>query len=138
MEASTIGTLTPSEAYKAVALALRRGRDVPFMAKFLSGLDWAAISEDGSPFAETLLDLLNWTTMAEEGELSGKQYAAKLMSILPTGGTTRYTVTPLAPVATPLLLAQFSLPPQTGSGIGVAQAERLQQRGSAPRLVAKH
>jgi len=127
---SAIGQLTSGDVYKAVALALRRGRDMAFMSRFLSSLDWAAISNDESPFADTLLDLLNWTTMAEEGELSEEQYATKLMRVLPTGGPITYTVIRLAPVGGPVVLAQPSLPPQTGSE-SEADPETLSlQRGS--------
>ena len=90
---SSIGDIRFDDVYAAIERTFQHGLSAASMAAFLDGVDWGEATEKESDLATALLDLLNWTTMYEEGELSERQYADKLVGLLPAGGSVRITIT---------------------------------------------
>jgi hypothetical protein len=90
---SAIADIQPADVHSVISRTLSSGVDAEPMSEFLAGLDWGEVTEADSPLAALLLNLLNWTTMYEENELSRTQYARKLRMVLPKGKAVAITST---------------------------------------------
>ena len=74
------------EVQTIIRRMIRNGLDTEEVENFLAGLDWSEPGSDRTPTGTVLLNLMNWTTMFTEGELSSDQYTSRLLQLMPTGG----------------------------------------------------
>jgi hypothetical protein len=116
----SIHTIGVDEVQQAIKAALSNGLSPDMLDDFLATVDWSGTHESLPPVADLLGQMEGWALQYATGEISDRQYAGHLLSLLPhgdrAGGRIDLMMRALNRPRPAFRLDRSEPRPQTGSG----------------------
>jgi hypothetical protein len=86
--------LTRIDVLSVVEQALARGTDSRVVAEFVASVDWTRAASASDEIRALVGNLEGWTTELDEGDISRRQYRARLQKVFASPGGPRPLASP--------------------------------------------